>query len=76
VTTLPPLIVGTPKQGPLYTKQPARIQHDGLCVTQTGLAYCWCFCDKCWQNCGQTSNGQRKGNCICDHCPCGQRAIR
>jgi len=36
--------------------------HDALCVTISGLSYCWCKCTRCWDALAR--------HCICVACRC------
>jgi hypothetical protein len=36
--------------------------HDDLCVTVSGLKYCWCKCARCWDPIGRC--------CVCSSCNC------
>ena len=47
---------------PERNRKPPDSKHDNLCVTVSGLKWCWCKCARCWD-----STGRR---CICAHCKC------
>lgn len=48
--------------------KPAVPKHDPLCVTVSGLSYCWCKCSKCWD--------PMQRRCVCSSCHCYRAASR
>jgi len=37
-------------------------KHDRLCVSVSGLRYCWCMCPQCWR--------RDSSKCVCSRCRC------